>query len=58
MEKIIEELQSSIQFVQNFLEQTTGQKASQAEIANVLKKYFVLNEIKDTIVMERSSKSQ
>jgi len=39
--------------VENFIAETTGKKPTQPEIANALTRYFVLNEIKAHIVMER-----
>jgi hypothetical protein len=46
----------AIETVYNFIEQVTGQAPSEAEIAGALRRYFVLNEIKAHIVMERSKK--
>jgi len=36
-----------------FIRQVTGVEPTQAEIADALTRYFVLNEIKDHIVMNR-----
>ena len=41
--------------VENFITQTTGERPTQQEIANALKRYFVLSEIKSHIVMEREA---
>jgi hypothetical protein len=46
-------LMKALETVDNFIAETTGQKPTQQEIANALKRYFVLNEIKAHIVMER-----
>jgi len=40
--------------IRNFVVQVAGFEPSQAEIADALQRYFVLNEIKDHIVMARS----
>ena len=47
-------LDEALETVDTFITETTGQKPTQQEIANALKRYFVLNEIKGHIVMERS----
>ena len=41
--------------VSEFVRQVTGTEATQSEIADALKRYFVLNEIKDHIVMLREN---
>jgi hypothetical protein len=51
-------LVSALETVEDFVTETTGQKPSQQEIANALKRYFVLNEIKGHIVMERNEGSE
>ena len=53
METLENCLVEALETVGNFIADTTGQKPTQQEIANALKRYFVLNEIKDNIVMER-----
>lgn len=50
-------LVEALETVDNFIAATTGQKPTQQEIANALKRYFVLNEIKAHIVMERGEDS-
>ena len=55
METLERCLVAALETVDNFITQTTGQKPTQQEIANALKRYFVLNEIKAHIVMERES---
>jgi len=46
-------LTDALETVQDFITETTGEKPTQREIANALKRYFVLNEIKAHLVMER-----
>ena len=46
-------LVEALETIGSFITETTGQEQTQQEIANALKRYFVLNEIKDNIVMER-----
>jgi len=46
-------LLEALTVVENFITETTGAKPTQHEIAGALKRYFVLNEIKAHIVMER-----
>ena len=40
--------------IQDFIKEVTGQEATQDEIAQALTRYFVLNEIKDFIELQRS----
>ena len=47
----------ALKFIENFIAETTGQKPTPQELANALKRYFVLNEIKAHIVMEREESS-
>ncbi len=51
--KIEDSLLEALDFAMNFLEEVTGQRATQEELASALKRYFVLNEIKEHITMER-----
>jgi hypothetical protein len=51
-------LEEALESVENFITETTGQKPTQQEIANALKRYFVLNEIKAHVVMERSESAE
>ena len=44
----------AIQGVRRFITETTGQEPTDEEIADALKRYFVLNEIKAHILMVRS----
>jgi hypothetical protein len=53
-DNINEDLRDALVTVNRFIYETTGQSATQTEIAAALKRYFVLNEIKEHIVMERS----
>ena len=46
-------LEEALASVENFIAETTGQHPTQQEIANALKRYFVLNEIKAHVLMER-----
>jgi hypothetical protein len=48
-------LAEALSKVSDFVGQVTGKEASQAEIADALTRYFVLNEIKDHIVMLREN---
>ena len=43
--------------VSDFIQQVTGDAPTPAELADALTRYFVLNEIKDHIVMEREGES-
>lgn len=52
--EIEDSLKEAIIAIQDFVGKTTGKNASQKEIALALKKYFVLKEILDFIMMERS----
>jgi hypothetical protein len=46
-------LREALAAVSDFIHQVTGREATQAEIADALTRYFVLNEIKDHILMKR-----
>jgi len=57
--RILEDcLEEALETVDTFITETTGQEPTQQEIANALKRYFVLNEIKGHIVMERNEGSE
>ena len=43
----------AVQVVRNFVTETTGRLPTDEEIADALKRYFVLNEIKAHILMTR-----
>jgi hypothetical protein len=44
----------AVQVVRGFVAETTGQAPTDTEIADALKRYFVLNEIKEHILMIRN----
>lgn len=48
-------LTDALDTVSDFIRQVTGVEPTQAEIADALIRYFVLNEIKDHILMMRES---
>jgi hypothetical protein len=47
-------LQEAIATVERFITETTGTPPSEAELADALQRYFVLNEIKGHIEMLRA----
>lgn len=51
-------LSAALDTVVDFIRQVTGVEPTQAEIADALSRYFVLNEIKDHIVMLRDDADQ
>ncbi len=53
-EIINEEIKLAVLAIYDFIDQVTGQPPTQTEIAAALKRYFVLNEIKEHIVLTRS----
>jgi len=55
MAEVEECIMESVEIIQNFIEKTTGQKASHEEIAGALKRYFVLREIGEHIRMVREN---
>lgn len=46
-------IEESIRYLEDYIEQTTGVRASPTEISAALKKYFVLKEIREFIEMFR-----
>lgn len=52
------QLQDALKTVSDFIRQVTGVEPSQSEIADTLTRYFVLNEIKDHIVMLREAETE
>jgi len=48
-------IKEALETVQHFVKETTGKEPTQPEIANALKRYFVLKEIKEHIELERES---
>ena len=55
VEYVHESIKAAIKTIQNFVKTVTGKEATQEEIARALTRYFVLNEIKAFIEMERAS---
>lgn len=53
--KIEPVLSVALDTVVDFIRQVTGVEPTQTEIADALSRYFVLNEIKDHIVMLRDN---
>lgn len=52
--QVHESMLGAIGTIQNFIKEVTGLEATQDEIAQALTRYFVLNEIKDFIELQRS----
>jgi hypothetical protein len=48
-------LSSALERLADFIRQVTGAEPTQAEIADALSRYFVLNEIKEHILMVREN---
>ncbi len=48
-----QQIDAAIEDVCNYVGDVTGKRATKNEVAAALKKYFVLNEIKDFIVLMR-----
>lgn len=46
-------LTHALDTIADFIRQVTGLEPTQAEIADALTRYFVMNEIKDHILMKR-----
>lgn len=55
METVEACIQEAVRTIQNFMLETTGEEATQGEIARALNRYFVLNEIKEHIELEREN---
>jgi len=49
---IEDSIKEAIMGIHHFVKETTGKEPTQDEIAKALKRYFVLNEIKDNIFLE------
>jgi len=45
----------AIETIENFVEKVTGQPPTREELARTLKRYFILNEIKDQVVWQREN---
>jgi hypothetical protein len=54
VQQVHESILEAIGTTQDFIKEVTGQEATQDEIAQALTRYFVLNEIKDFIELQRS----
>jgi hypothetical protein len=54
VQQVHESILEAIGTIQDFIKEVTGQAATQDEIAQALTRYFVLNEIKDFIELQRS----
>jgi hypothetical protein len=48
----------AIEGIEHFMAETTGQKATAAEISDALGRYFVLHEIKEHILMLRDDEDE
>lgn len=55
--EIGQDLKEALSVIHDFISRVTGRAPSQKEMASALKRYFVLNEIKEHIEMERIEKS-
>lgn len=53
MEELPEQLRAALLTVADFIHQTTGEPATWDEIAEAMTRYFVLNEIKEHVLMTR-----
>jgi hypothetical protein len=54
VQQVHESMLEAIGTIQDFVKEVAGQEATQDEIAHALTRYFVLNEIKDFIELQRS----
>jgi len=45
----------AIELMELFISQVTGEKPTREELARSLKRYFILNEIKDQVVWQREN---
>ena len=46
-------LREALEAIVSFIKETTGRTPSQTELAKALKRYFVMNEIKDHIFIDQ-----
>ncbi|MEE8429882.1 MAG: hypothetical protein V3S16_01385 [Candidatus Desulfatibia sp.] len=53
VQQVHKSMLEAIGTIQNFIKEVTGQEATQDEIAQALTRYFVLNEIKEFIELQR-----
>jgi len=54
VQQVQKSMLEAIGTIQDFIKEVTGQEATQDEIAQALTRYFVLNEIKDFLELQRS----
>jgi hypothetical protein len=54
-ETIDDSIVDAVERIQHFLKEVTGEKATQQEIAKALTHYFVMNEIKEYVEMNREA---
>ncbi|MFP4476878.1 MAG: hypothetical protein ACLFOY_15065 [Desulfatibacillaceae bacterium] len=47
------ELADAVDAVRDFVEKTTGEALTDGELGRALRRYFVLNEIKEHVLLER-----
>ena len=45
----------AVELIEHFIVEVTGEKPSREELARSLKRYFILNELKDQIVWQRDN---
>ena len=45
----------AVELIEHFIAEVTGEKPSREELARSLKRYFILNELKDQIVWQRDN---
>ncbi len=45
----------AVELMEHFIAEVTGEKPTRAELARSLKRYFILNELKDQIVWQRDN---
>jgi len=53
IEQIEDCIKEALWTIQNFITEVTGQEPTQQEIADSLVRYFVLNEIREHVEMDR-----
>ncbi len=53
--QVHESIKEAIATIQHFIKEVTGDEATQEEIAKALSGYFVLNEIKEYIELQREA---
>ena len=55
VEDVHESIKAAVATIQQFIMEVTGAEATQEEIAAALTRYFVLNEIKEHIELDREN---